>query len=159
AETWPQQHLHAVRTAYGSAPWSIHYLDAIEEVITRRYERLVDLDLATMRLGMAWLGLKTEVEVSEQYVEVASPESEVLSAESEVGSQERIGTDSRLPTTDYRTTIHPKRPVPPELQSPSYPQVFSARHGFQAGLSIIDLVCNCGPEAIEVITAKRMLKH
>ncbi|MCB0811246.1 MAG: WbqC family protein [Flavobacteriales bacterium] len=141
AETWPQQHLHAIRTAYGQSPWFEHFYPDLEELLLTRHERLADLDLATLRLGLKWLGLRTEVEVSESYVEVGSRESEVV-------SQNEVEIDSRLTTNDYRTALHPKRPIPQELQVPSYPQVFADRHGFQPGLSIIDLVCNCGPEAV-----------
>ena len=141
AETWPQQHLHAIRTAYGQSPWFEHFYPDIEELLLTRHERLADLDLATLRLGLKWLGLRTEVEVSESYVEVGSRESEVR-------SQDEVEIDSRLTTNDYRTALHPKRPIPPELQVGPYPQVFADRHGFQPGLSVIDLVCNCGPEAV-----------
>ena len=141
AETWPQQHLHAIRTAYGQSPWFEHFYPDLEELLLTRHERLADLDLATLRLGLKWLGLRTEVEVSETYVGV-------VSRESEVRSQNEVEIDSRLTTNDYRTALHPKRPIPQELQVPSYPQVFADRHGFQPGLSIIDLVCNCGPEAV-----------
>lgn len=123
-ETWPQQHVHAIRSAYGNTPWFIHYIDAIEEVITHRYDRLIDLDLATLRLGMQWLRLTTAVEVSEAYVE-------------EVGA-----------AWDLRTSLHPKKPLPPMVGPVGeYPQVFADRHGFRPRMSVIDLVCNCGPEA------------
>ncbi|MFN6116758.1 MAG: WbqC family protein, partial [Flavobacteriales bacterium] len=53
---------------------------------------------------------------------------------------------------DLRTSFHPKKPLPPDVQpSPAYPQVFADRHGFVSRLSIIDLVCNCGPEAKRII--------
>ena len=146
AETWPQQHLHAIRTAYGQSPWFEHFYPDIEELLLTRHERLADLDLATLRLGLKWLGLRTEVEVSETYVGV-------VSRESEVRSQDEVEIDSRLTTNDYRTALHPKRPIPQELQVPSYPQVFADRHGFQPGLSVIDLVCNCGPQAIAHLLA------
>ncbi len=124
AEPWPQQHLHAIRSAYGSAPWFIHYIDDIEHLLLARHERLIDLNLASMRLGMRWLGLTTAVEVAERYAE---PSADAL---------------------DLRDSLHPKRPLPPGLPPlPTYPQVFAARHGFQARMSIIDLVCNTGPDA------------
>ena len=128
AETWPQQHLHAIRSAYGKAPWALHYLDEIEAVVTQRHARLVDLDLATMRLGMKWLGLRTELEVSERYVQA---------------------TPSMM---DLRNTLHPKAPLPGGIPAvPTYPQVFADRHGPMARLGIMDLVCNCGPEAPRMI--------
>lgn len=147
AESWPQQQLHAIRSAYGNAPWFIHYIDAIEETVTRRYDRLVDLDLATLRLGMRWLGLTTEVVVSENYVEVASDEWRVASS-SDATRHSPLAT--RL--VDLRTSFHPKKPLPPEVGPvPPYPQVFADRLGFRPRMSVIDLVCTCGPTAAGIL--------
>lgn len=124
AETWPQQHLHAIRSAYGNAPWFIHYIDEIEAVLLARHERLIDLNLATLRMGLNWLGLRTAVEVREQHVE---------------------DTDDLL---DLRDALQPKKPLPEGVEAgPPYPQVFEQRHGFQQRLSVVDLVMNLGPEA------------
>ena len=151
AETWPQQHVHAIRSAYGQTPWFIHYIDEIEAVVLKKYERLVDLDLATMRLGIKWLGLKNEVILSEEYV-VPGLLSNVQSSPSrEVGSMAHETSGNAQ--FDLRTTFHPKRPLPPEVTAtPTYPQVFADRHGFVPRLSIIDLVMNCGPEARSVLS-------
>jgi hypothetical protein len=145
-ETWPQQHLHAIRSAYGNTPWFIHYTDAIEAVLLQRYERLIDLDLATMRLGLKWLGLTTDVQVRETYLDMSGTH-RVACGESgpSVPHSPLVTHHSML---DLRTTFHPKKPLPPEVEpAPPYPQVFADRHGFQPRMSIIDLVCNCGPEA------------
>jgi hypothetical protein len=135
AETWPQQHLHAIRSAYGNAPWFIHYIHDIEAVLLAGHERLIDLDLATMRLGLRWLGLATEVAVSEAFVEPVPSEA-----------------------LDLRQALHPKKPLPGALLGgPSYPQVFSERHGRQVQASIIDLVCNLGPAAAAWVRASASL--
>lgn len=126
AETWPQQHVHAIRSAYGQSPWFIHFIDDIEAVLLAPHERLVDLDLATMKLALTWLRIPTVLEVSEQYVE---------------------RTEGML---DLRSTFHPKRPLPPAMAPINpYAQVFADRLGFQPGLSVIDLVMNRGPLARE----------
>ncbi len=146
AETWPQQHLHAIRSAYGNTPWFIHYIDAIEGVVLKRYERLIDLDLATMRLAMKWLGLTTDVQVSETYLNV-SGEHRVASGGCGP-SVPHAPLVTHHPVLDLRTSLHPKRPLPPEVEPvPPYPQVFTDHHGFSPRLSVIDLVCNRGPEA------------
>lgn len=152
AETWPQQHVHAIRSAYGQTPWFIHYIDEIEMVVLKKYERLAELDLATMRLGMKWLGLNTDVIVSEEYVAVAPLP---------VVSPPTVATDNRAPTpdkyADLRSTFHPKKPLPPTIaQVPPYPQVFADRHGFVGRLNIVDLVCNCGPEARSILAMKKV---
>ena len=123
-ETWPQQQLHAIRSAYGKASWTIHFIDAIEALLLAKHERLVDLDLASMRLCMQWLGLSTVVEVAERHVEV---------------------TDGLV---DLRSCFHPKKPLPMEVPAVApYPQVFDERHGFVGRASILDLLLNTGPAA------------
>lgn len=145
-ETWPQQHVHAIRSAYGNTPWFIHFIDDIEAVVLKRYDRLVDLDLATMRLGMKWLGLRTEVEVSEEYLEVASDKWKAASSPGP--NLPLAASDLPLELVDLRTSFHPKRTLPPALTAaPPYTQIFADRHGFVPRMSVIDLVMNTGPEA------------
>lgn len=150
-ETWPQQHVHAIRSAYGNTPWFIHYIDELEAVVLKKYDRLVDLDLATMRLGLKWLGLRTEVVVSDEYVDPSSLSDVRFGAPTvEVG---RIGHEtSDNDPIDLRTTLHPKRPLPPEISAaPAYPQIFADRHGFQPRMSVVDLMMNTGPDAARIL--------
>ncbi len=135
AGSWPQQHLHAIRSAYGQAPWFIHFIDEIESILTKRYDRLVDLDLATIRAGMRWLSLTTELEVKENYMDEAE-----------------TSTDEML---DLRNELHPKKKLPATVpQVKPYPQVFAYRHGPVPRLSIIDLVMNKGPEAPGIVRGR-----
>jgi hypothetical protein len=61
-------------------------------------------------------------------------------------------TSDNTQSIDLRTTLHPKGPIPKELAAVRpYPQVFADRHGFIPRASIIDLVCNCGPDARGII--------
>lgn len=150
AETWPQQHLHAIRSAYGQTPWFIHFADDIEQVLRSEHMLLTDLLLATMQLGLRWLKLPVQVSVSEQYVEGR----EYRSDGTGLGPVDpATPLSQRLPLVDLRMSFHPKKPLPAEVSAvPPYPQVFADRHGFVPRLSLLDLVCNCGPEA-----ASRML--
>jgi hypothetical protein len=145
-ETWPQQHLHAIRSAYGQTPWFIHYIDDIEATLTAKHQRLAELNLATLRLGMKWLGLRTEVFITEDYV--------VLGRWSKVHGPSGQALDLGPTTLDLRSTFQPKRSLPSEIAPvPSYPQVFADRHGFVPRLSLIDLMMNAGPEARRIIAA------
>lgn len=151
-EAWPQQHLHAIRSAYGQSPWFIHYIDAIEHVLTMRHERLTDLLLATMRLGMQWLGLGTELVVSKGYVEEVNGEWGMVNGEPSHSPAAIHHSPIADHLLDLRTALHPKKPLPPGVEAvPPYPQVFADRHGFVPRMSVIDLVCNRGPEAARCI--------
>ena len=149
AETWPEQHVHAIRSAYGQTPWFIHYIDEIEAVVMKRYERLVDLQLATITLGMRWLGLHTDLVVSEEYV-VSTPLPIGLPTTPKDSLQQT--TDNLL--LDLRNDFQPKKLLPPEVSPvPPYPQVFADRHGFVPRMSVIDLVCNAGPQVRQWLMA------
>ena len=122
AESWPQQHLHAIRSAYGKTPWYIHFADGIEQLLLARHERLIDLDIASMRMCIKWLGIVCELKVSDRYMED--------------------------PPIDLRDRFHPKKDlIQLKDRVPEYPQVFADRHGFAPRLSVLDLLCNCGPQA------------
>lgn len=132
AEPWHHQHLHAIRSAYGRSPWFIHYVEDLEGLLRRRSTDLLELDLATLRLCLAWLGLDPMIEVRTDYVEIE-----------EVTARGMI---------DLRSTLHPKRPLPAVIpEVPAYPQVFADRHGSHRRLSIIDLVMNTGPDALATL--------
>ncbi|MBL7951086.1 MAG: WbqC family protein [Flavobacteriales bacterium] len=150
-ESWPQQHLHAIRSAYGQTPWFIHYVDDIEALLLRKYDRLVDLDLATMHLALKWLGLKTHVVVSETYVEGGVCR---LGGDGCGPVQEDTPENERVLLHDLRSTFQPKRPMPAEVPAVrDHPQAFAERHGHVSRLSIIDLVCNTGPQARGLLTS------
>ncbi|HRN36107.1 MAG TPA: WbqC family protein [Flavobacteriales bacterium] len=134
AEPWHRQHLHAIRSAYGQTPWFIHFIDDLEQTLGRRYAKLVNLDTATFRLALKWLGLDPQIAVENRYLE-----------------PEVIAERNLL---DLRTALQPKKSLPSPVPAvPAYGQVFADRHGFQGRLGIIDLVMNLGPGARQALTA------
>ena len=47
---WVRKHLASIRQAYAAAPFLRQYMPELEELLQRRWERLVDLDLAVAEL-------------------------------------------------------------------------------------------------------------
>ncbi|MBK6342575.1 MAG: WbqC family protein [Flavobacteriales bacterium] len=124
AETWPQQHLHAIRSAYGNAPWFIHYIDDIEAVLLAPHDRLIDLNMATSGWDCNGWDSPPAITVEDAHVE-------------------------HDPAT-YRTSAPPCTPSPCHRiwkRAHRMPRVFEQRHGFVPGCSVVDLVMNLGPEA------------
>ena len=54
----------SIRQAYARAPFLGRYLPALEELLQRKWERLVDLDIACAGLMAEWFGLRPRVERS-----------------------------------------------------------------------------------------------
>lgn len=97
-------------------------------MLLKKYNRLVDLNMATIALGLKWLGLTSMPFVSTHYVE----RDEMRITEAGCGPVDpSTPMDERRPLMDLRSTLHPKKPLPSELSSVQpYPQVFADRHGF-----------------------------
>ena len=142
---WARKHLASVRQAYARAPFLGRYLPALEELLQRKWERIVDLDVACADLMAHWFGLQRRIERSsglgiggersERLVNIcrhfgASRYLSGAAAEAylDVGLFERSGI-----LVEWQRYAHPV-----------YPQL----HGeFVPYLSALDLLFNCGDDA------------
>jgi hypothetical protein len=59
--TWARKHVQSIRQAYAGALCLADYLPPLEELLLRRWERLVDLDIAVTGLMAEWLGLRRRI--------------------------------------------------------------------------------------------------
>ncbi|MCC6814946.1 MAG: WbqC family protein [Saprospiraceae bacterium] len=59
---WVKQHLHAIQTAYGKAPFFIYYKDDLFDLLDCRYELLFELNLKTTQ----WLANRMKIQYSYQ---------------------------------------------------------------------------------------------
>lgn len=131
---WRHLHASAIASAYGSSPFYEYYADDINRFYDRRYDFLLDYNMAQIDCVCSWLGLTLDVVRSEKYL---TPSTEIV--------------------TDLREVIHPKHPdesrIAEYLPKPYY-QVFSAKHGFISDASILDLLCNMGNESLLILAGK-----
>lgn len=127
---WLNHHKTAIDSAYRSSAFFDYYRDALYEVLDRRRTTLFEMNLDIIRFFLEKLGLPDNLRLTGDFGAV--PEGCV----------------------DFREAIHPKRPntiLRDMGLSRPYFQVFSPKFGFVPGLSIMDLLFNEGPSAIEYI--------
>lgn len=122
-DRWAVIHMRTLTAAYAASPYFMYYRDDIEAMLTRRYDRLVDLNQEIL----LWLQKKLKQESSITFTTDWTPAEEC-----------RID--------DYRNVFSPKVPYD-KGSMPEYYQVFSDRQPFTPNLSILDLLFNLGPEA------------
>lgn len=133
---WLIQHKRAIVSAYRTSAYFEYYQDELFEIMDRKPERLIDLNMDILRFLIDKTGLSIDLRTTSGY------------------SREGIQTEadgSVVICEDLRETIHPKRPDTIlrdlNLEKP-YFQVFSRKYGFQADLSVMDLLFNEGPDSI-----------
>ncbi len=128
AYDWRSQHRHALRSAYGRAPFFEHFMPELEDLFfNQKIKFLLDFNIALLERIIHWLDMDVPV------------------VKSEVFETHPNGMDLR------------NRFLPGEANDkesfPPYYQVFSDKNGFISGLSIVDLIFNVGPEAVSYLKA------
>jgi hypothetical protein len=125
SKRWQQIHLRALSSSYESSPYFIYYYEIIEKIIQSNYEFLLDLnmDLLQAILKMMKIDILLSYTSDFQAIDISN--------------------------NDLRYKISPKRKS--YYRPKKYIQVFDYGAGFTAGLSIMDLVFNMGPEAYKYL--------
>ena len=122
---WRRIHWNALQSAYNESPFFDYYADDIRLFFEKKYEFLVDFNEAIRQTVCNLLDIHPQVSYTTDF--------------------------SRQPSDidDYREVINAKHPQADEdFQPRRYWQVFEGKHGFQANLSILDLLFNMGNEAV-----------
>lgn len=131
SKPWLQQHERALVAAYRSSPFFEYYIDEWMQVLHEGLPNLFETNLRLIRHLLELLGLNPEIRFTDEY---------------------RTEYPAEEGWLDLRESLHPKRPVPERWATKKpYYQVFSERQGFLTELSILDLLCNEGPDAISYL--------
>lgn len=147
---WAEKHLTSLRAAYGKAPFFEDHEGFLEEILLAEFERLVDLNLEIILYLMDAFGIPTKVvRLSKLRATGREPH---LSASIclELGATEFLAQTSARKYLDEKVFrdqgsdlvfFNPKPPVYPQLWGPFLPN-----------LSAFDLLFNCGPKALHIMT-------
>ena len=142
---WARKHVASIRQAYARAPFCDRYLPALEELLQRRWERLVDLDIECVDLLAHWLGLQRRIERSSMLGVGGERSERLLNICRHFGASTYVSGDSAQAYLDV--ALFERNGITVKWQRfvhPVYPQL----HGeFVPFLSALDLLFNCGDEA------------
>lgn len=150
ATDWRKKHLFSIRQNYAKAPYFSHYIGAFEKLYSCHWDFLIDLNMAFLHTLCEMLGLEREIIFSSKLnVEGKTVERliaicqhlganvfyEGAAGRNYIDESLFIQAGIRLEYQDYQHKV--------------YPQL----HGeFIPYLSVIDLIFNCGPKSLEILT-------
>jgi hypothetical protein len=153
---WAKKHVASIRQAYAGAPFVQQYLPALEELLTRPWSRLVDLDIAAASLIAEWLGIACRVERASE-LNVAGGQSErLLNICRHFNASVYLSGSAARDYLDVPLFV--KSGIDVQWQDyphPEYPQLHGA---FVPYMSAVDLVLNCGDESRGVLEGSSRLR-
>ncbi len=121
AENWKLRHWRSIISSYNNSPWFKYFNDDLAVLFNRRFDFLLDWNLACLNWTLKHLKLDLEYQLTQEWKENWS------------GKQ------------DFRNVIVPDKDQP--ASKIRYPQVFESKLGFMPDLSILDLLCCEGPKS------------
>jgi hypothetical protein len=130
-QDWIKKHWRSIQTAYGNAPFYDHYEEKFQSILHKNHRFLFDLNLELLEYILGILSLENDFVFSQKFIRDYNPE-----------------------MNDLRSIIHPKKRTSGLIfyQPVEYIQVFGKN--FVGNLSVIDLILNEGPNALNKIKAQ-----
>ncbi len=137
-ENWQKNHWRAIESAYNSSPFFLYYKDDLIKFFNEKHENLINFNYDLLMVLFEILEIKSKVKFSNKFIK---------------------NYDENY--IDKRNLISPKNNTNNYKKFPAYTQVFDTKHGFIPNLSIIDLIFNEGPGAIDYLheACKKMKKE
>jgi len=120
-EDWQKLHWKSIKTAYQSSPYFEYYEDKLIKLYESRSKFLLDFNLKSIEIVQNILKTEKAYSLNNEYVKF--PEE-----------------------VNFRESFSAKNPS--EYEMNEYYQTFSDKMGFLKDLSILDLICNKGPESV-----------
>lgn len=121
SKRWQQVHLGALTAAYNSSPYFQYYFEAIELIISKKTDFLLDLNMELTEKILEMLKVDIKITYSTNFKPVV------------------------LDNNDFRYSLSPKKES--QFRVREYMQVFGTDNEFDHRLSIVDLIFNMGPDA------------
>lgn len=123
-ESWQQVHLRCLESAYRKSAYFDYYFPYFEKIYKQKFSTLTELNDYCLKVILKLIKVKKDFSYTEDFEKIINE-------------------------NDFRICLS-KNEVNKKEMKPYY-QVFADRHGFISNLSVVDLLFNEGPSAINYL--------
>jgi hypothetical protein len=127
---WQDLHWKSIQSAYSGSPFFEFYQDDLEPLFTSKQHYLLDFNFKCLKVIYDCLQHPFEFDTTKMYDKTV---------------KDRM---------DYRILVDNRKEK--EQKFKPYVQVFDDKHGFIPNLSILDLICNEGPNALMYLETQEL---
>ena len=150
---WAGKHLATLTQSYAKAPFRDTCLPTVADVISRRWSRLIDLDMELIHVVCRTLDMTAEFHLASELGISGDRSGRLLSICQAFGASTYLSTNAGqnyLDVDHFRTAG-----VEVQWQDYRHPEYPQHRGGFEDHLSVVDLLFEAGPESAAVIRSGR----
>ena len=147
---WKKKHLQALTTNYSKAPYFKDYMGPLEDIFTKEWDLLSELNIGLLEHLRKFLNLNDKPAVLASSLDLRDDPTDRL-----IDICKLLGADAYLAGQDGAIYMDLERfkdngiaVVTQDFRHPVYSQPFG---DFQSHMSVVDLLFNCGPDSLEVI--------
>lgn len=129
-EKWQSLHWKSLLSAYKTSPFFEYYQDELKPLFEIKANYILDFNLKCFEVICDCLQLELSTSKTKIFNKIV---------------------DNKI---DFRHLVHAKKEKPQSFKT--YTQVFSNKHGFISNLSILDLLFNEGPNALNYLESQTL---
>ena len=150
AVEWKKKHLQAMVTNYNRAPYFKQVVGILEDAFSKDWEFISELNVYLIESFKSLLNLEAKRSVRSSDLELRDePTDRLIDICKALGADTYLAGQGGIEYMDVeRFEKSGLKVIIQEFKHPVYPQMFEE---FQSHLSIVDLLCNCGPESMNII--------
>lgn len=153
SEQWRAQHLRALEMHYARAPFRDSYLRQLADLYREPWERLGDFNLAVLRWLLRAFGITTPIRLSSEWSLRNEATGRLVDICGAVGATRYLsgpGADAYMDKDRFQAAG-----LTLDRQAFHHPVYAQCYEPFLPGMSAIDLLFACGPEALARLRAAR----
>ena len=146
---WSKKHLQSLKNAYARAPYFEEHLSFLEDLYSKRHEKLIDFNVEIIRYLMGQFEIDINIKRLSKIGVCGNGDSRIVAVCKKLGASRFL---VQKPARKYYDANYLAsqgiRLVDFNPVSPVYPQLWG---DFIPNLSAMDLILNCGPKARDIM--------
>ena len=150
-KNWIKKHIDSVRFSYCKAPYFKTYADKFFNILSKRFDTISELNVSIITWIMSELDIKTKIKMSSEFNASVSTEMDSTKTDRLIYILKKAGATSYLsgPSAMDYLEVEKFRKAGIALECKiyeyiDYPQLYGI---FEANVSVLDLLFNCGNDA------------
>jgi WbqC-like protein family len=156
-DKWRKKHLRTLEESYRKAPYLNDYMPRLTEIILANEAGICDLNIRLIKQIAEWLDISCSFHMSSALEVSSKADDRIIDLVKRLqGSAYLSGHGGANYQTEDKFKEQEIDLIYYSFKPPTYPQLWG---NFESGLSVIDLLFNCGPDSRGILENSALLAN